>query len=189
MDNFIEVYDDVVPFPLQEKIKHLIFKSHIPLFYTDNITHQNGSTFTPGFGCNFITKEKHVEYSFGLAEPLYYLSNSLQFFIEEIIQARVFVHLPSPNPGPDDIHTDLKIPHWVCLYYINDSDGDTILFKDDKKTEIKRIKPKQGRIVFFDGFIPHCSSRPALNTRAVLNFDFKGYKFGEEKKNTYIYNK
>ena len=102
---------------------------------------------------------------------------------------RFFHQPPSIKPITLPPHTDQETPHLSCIYYINDSDGDTILFKDDKKTEIKRIKPKQGRIVFFDGFIPHCSSRPALNTRAVLNFDFKGYKFGEEKKNTYIYNK
>ena len=59
---------------------------------------------------------------------------------------------------------------------MNDSDGDTILFKDDKKTEIKRITPKKGRIVFFDGLIPHCSSPPTKNHRAIVNINFIGEK-------------
>jgi hypothetical protein len=58
-----------------------------------------------------------------------------------------------------------------------------LLYLDDNGEEIERITPKKGRIVFFEGSMYHCSSRPATKTRAILNFNFQGYKFGTEKEN------
>ena len=60
--------------------------------------------------------------------------------------------------------------------------GQTIYYVEEKN-EIKRVSPKKGRIVFFEGSMYHCSSRPETKTRAILNFNFQGYKFGKEKEN------
>jgi len=72
--------------------------------------------------------------------------------------------LSSNNP----IHIDEHIPHTSLLLYLNDSDGDTIYFKDGK--EFKRITPKRNRLVVAKGPVHHCSSNP-VNTelRYVLN--------------------
>ena len=86
------------------------------------------------------------------------------------------MHIPSLNQDKDIIHVDTITPHWVCLYYVCDSDGDTILYKDDYKTELKRITPKKNRIVFFEGSIPHCSTPPSNNHRIIINFNFIGEK-------------
>ena len=60
------------------------------------------------------------------------------------------------------------------LYYINDSDGDTIFF-NKKLKEIKRVKPKKNTAVLFDSNILHCGSNPIKsNMRGVINFIFKG---------------
>ena len=68
----------------------------------------------------------------------------------------------------------------VILYYVNDSDGDTVIYKEryigtDKPqtlTELKRIEPKRGRVVVFDGLHYHSSSNPRKNSyRCVINFD------------------
>jgi ectoine hydroxylase-related dioxygenase (phytanoyl-CoA dioxygenase family) len=68
----------------------------------------------------------------------------------------------------------------VCLYYVTDSDGDTIFF-DDNENEIKRVSPKKGRIAFFDGTINHCSSNPTKLHRSVINFDFIGEYLDKQK--------
>lgn len=77
------------------------------------------------------------------------------------------------------LHVDDCQQHWVAIYYINDVDGDTILYKDDEKTELCRISPKKGRIVLFDGTIPHTGSYPTLDSRAIINFNFLGEFYGK----------
>ena len=182
---FIEVYDDIVPKFIQDSIeKTLLVNSEIPLFYVDNVaTAVEERNFSPGFSnCFYLPKENKVEgFSPLFLEVLYRLGNAANVSIDYIYQARVFVQVPPQIPSPDDIHVDLDEEHYVCLYYINDTDGDTIIFDDDRK-EIQRITPKKGRIVFFDGSLEHCSSKPSKTTRAVINVDFWGSKFGEEER-------
>ena len=83
----------------------------------------------------------------------------------------------------DTPHIDLDIPHTVYLYYVNDCDGDTVLYNyksENGKEDIpyfedvkikKRITPKQCRVVVFDGMTWHSSTQPTKGTRTIINFD------------------
>lgn len=77
-------------------------------------------------------------------------------------------------------HRDFPFDHHVFLYYINDSDGDTIFF--DKEIDLnepqlkinRRITPEKGKCVLFDGAIYHTQSNPIKNaTRLNINIDVK----------------
>jgi len=70
-------------------------------------------------------------------------------------------------------HKDMNIDnHNSLLYYINDSDGDTLFFKDD--TIVKKVAPKKNRAVYFNSSIEHAGSNPIKSpTRIVINFIFK----------------
>jgi len=80
------------------------------------------------------------------------------------------------------IHDDARVNGYRSLiYYINDSDGDTIFF-NDKLKEIKRVSPKKGRAVIFDSQILHCGCNPIKQQkRAVINFIYK------ENENSILY--
>jgi len=75
-------------------------------------------------------------------------------------------------------HVDDEVPHWVVIYYVLDSDGDTFIFNETEiETDIisikKRISPKKGRIVIFDGKYLHAGMHPVIyNYRSVINFNF-----------------
>ena len=77
-------------------------------------------------------------------------------------------------------HIDMTTPHMVLLYYVNDSDGDTIIFhqkhssdQDPVLTVNKSISPKAGSAIMFDGLTYHSSSSPQYTEeRIVININF-----------------
>ena len=72
---------------------------------------------------------------------------------------------------PNTPHIDFSDPHMVLLYYVNDSSGPTI-FYNDKFEVIKKVEPKKGRIVLFDGETYHSSTPPQTNDyRCVININ------------------
>lgn len=79
-------------------------------------------------------------------------------------------------------HGDLDSNHngIVALYYLNDSDGNTIFFEDkDTRDEngdfiiAKEITPKRNSLAIFDAHTLHCNRPPmTTNSRWVINFLF-----------------
>ena len=187
-NQFIEVYDNLIPTDLSNYLENFILTdSQIPFQYIEDLTYPLSSPhrrYKPGICYNVINTNLYLQstiiptISFNI---LYRLGIHKNIIITTVPLARIFVDLPTPNPQPDfPPHTDSKVPHWVCLYYVNDSDGDTVFFDDDNN-EIKRVSPKKGRIAFFDGSILHCGTPSDTRSRAVINFNFTGEKLGEEK--------
>ena len=67
---------------------------------------------------------------------------------------RCFVSVPTrPRWNTTQSHTDPNIEHTVMIYYVNDADGDTILFNDHG--DIMKRVIKKGRVLMFDGSILH----------------------------------
>ena len=58
------------------------------------------------------------------------------------------------------------------MLYLNDSDGYTVIFDENKDIK-KKISPKKNRVVIFDGMSYHAGSHPCKsNTRMLLNINF-----------------
>ena len=97
---------------------------------------------------------------------------------------RAKVNVSSPHPPYQNYesqipHTDMKyddgkdIPHLVCLYYINDSDGPTYFFNENFEI-LDVVQPAIGRAIIFDGSRIHAASNPVLTPfRFVLNINFR----------------
>lgn len=97
---------------------------------------------------------------------------------------RTMLDVPHHNP-----HVDFYQPHQTALYYVNDSDGDTVIFNetfedltleqaakhaDEKKFTIKRrLSPKKGKMALVDGKYYHASMHPMKSSsRIVITFNF-----------------
>ena len=95
-----------------------------------------------------------------------------------VVQGRSFLQFPLSlkDKTPDTPHIDLEDQeHIVALYYVCDSDGDTIIYNERKESESytikQRVTPKQGRMVIFDGWLMHTAEQPLNNTRCVVNYN------------------
>jgi hypothetical protein len=170
---FIEIYDNIVPLEYQNYLYNLItgqvLGKPFSLFYSSALSPISN---TPDYGFN-NDFSNNPDYKEDILKVSYGLANYLNFNINTIFLQRVFLQTPSKKSYIPKFHIDLDHPHWVCLYYINDADGDTI-FYDDNLNEIKKISPKKGRIVFFDGSIKHSAGIPTNNERIVINICFNG---------------
>lgn len=103
--------------------------------------------------------------------------------LKEIIRIKTNLLTRGNSSEYHNVHIDQNYDHKVFLYYVNDSDGDTVFFdqfwsKDnfaslDTLTEQIRVAPKMGRGVVFDGLQYHTSTSPIQsNYRCVINVDF-----------------
>jgi len=142
--------------------------------------------------------------------------DKIEFKIEKIQRCYAAIHaIIRKDSKINTVHINQEIPHLVMIYYVNDCDGDTILY--DKSVEdipkknliypssteypslnIKhRITPKRGRILFFDGRTYHAPSTPTTGMRCIITLDLFGefedgsYKFPapkiETKKTNILY--
>jgi len=179
MGKFIKVYDNIIPPPLSEFVEESVIKSgEFPFNYKEKFQkyhpiHSPEASSLFGFGNTYIKEGEIQDKNLVVYNQiLYQASVKLNFIIKDIITARVWLTTPQEKNHITIPHRDLPYPHLVCLYYINDIDGDTLFFEDDKSTIFKKISPKKGRVVVFDGSIFHAPCIPTINPRAVINYNF-----------------
>ena len=185
----IEVFDDIIDKSLQEEIKSimLINCSEFPYYFLSDVTSGDlGNQGRPGFLHLFCDNFKENSEHFSMIRPIIdYTAGKLKLKLPQIIKSRAFLQVPLSlkDYTVDNAHIDDKRPHIVFLYYVTDGDGDTIIY--DKKWEKgiqnmnseetekllikKRVTPKQGRVVVFDGRYWHTAEQPRQNNRCVIN--------------------
>lgn len=192
----IYVIDDVISKGYQDLLEHELLNQNAPWHFQRDIALdvndpkaiQNIDGLTPGFSHIFFDVD-----SGGVRSPLYNLTLPLMFEAfgkigitpKMIVQGRSFMHVPLANRKEyDNIHVDYGRDHLVCLYYVNDTDGDTFIFdktfndvqpgSDFSKVQWnvkQRISPKKGRVVLFNGNQYHSSSGPTKDIRCIINYD------------------
>ena len=221
MTNLPIVLDNLIEEELQDQIEDAMFDC-LWTYHSDNSlgsksTEMNCRKFLSPFKYDvspaIITDILVNQKLFKLFNTILQKScNTINFNIEKIGRCYGSIHvIVRDEQRCDNIHINRNVPHLVMLYYVNDSDGDTILYdKTSKdipfyidypdehyKLNIQhRISPKRGRILFFDGRVYHSPSTPSKSTRCVITLDLFGefkdgsYKFPapiEDIKNNFIY--
>jgi hypothetical protein len=178
MEKVLEVHDDWCDSELFDLIEdYTLGKAMLEYRYVHDITVPYGDEsreYRPGFSSNIFPGKIGQEAERITSQIVTRFCKYRNIKLKQLFATRSFIHLPNGKESKKDfIHTDNEYPHYVILYYIADSEGDTYLFEDDEKTIIKQVTPKKGRLVFFDGSIKHCSSTPTNTTRAILNFNIQ----------------
>jgi hypothetical protein len=195
MDSKFLIIDDIVSLETQEKIKNTLLGDSFPWFYVDDVTISDEiSENTPAMKHYYRVDYKTNSQFYSLVEDIGDKGAELYGFdYTNVSQVRSFLQFPlNPNWRKvfvDKLHIDSTSDHLVVLYYVLNSDGDTIIVNkkmefeehipNDVPTDLKytdyevlhRITPKQGRAVIFNGKYYHTAEQPTNGIRCVINFN------------------
>ena len=203
MKNKVLVFDDIIDLEYQEKIKNVLIGEetfndyYFPWYFTQDVTNQKdkNSQKRSALTHQYVISEDDTN-TVGTIDSVFHdlfipLLNKACNKVDKqnisIIKGRSFLQLPINYKGKkeDTPHIDIIDSHFVMLYYVCDSDGDTIIYNEQKKSDNytvqKRITPKQGRVVLFDGNFYHTAEQPTDNVRCVVNYDLTSKLVLEKK--------
>ena len=187
----IKIFDNIISKKKQEELKNFLLGNNFPWYFVSDITLIGNKTQSrPGHSHVFYDNGKSNSH---LSDEIHIVSDKVNKKIKKnlsIQQARSFLQLPlnekliykDSKHREDTPHIDIHQPHTVFLYYVNDCDGDTVLYNYKSKykedvpvyEDVKithRVTPKQGRVLVFDGMTWHASTQPTKGPRCIINFD------------------
>jgi len=186
----VKIYDNIISKKEQEYLKNIFYSNEFPWFYTADVTSSilNKKQRRPAFSHIFM-KDGNINSNY--YDIVKKISDNVNKKIKKKLipyQVRSFLQLSLDKNlignSIDTPHIDMIEPHLVYLYYVNDCDGDTVIydyisngthtldipFYEDIKIK-KKITPKQGMVVIFDGMTWHTSTQPTRGNRCIINFD------------------
>jgi hypothetical protein len=188
----MEEIDNFLPLFYQDSILNTLLESNIDWRYVDGVAGTTSKVKTPKVK---MSKDQtafyHVAFRDGKPEShlfyalrpmIYALEDYLKRPLSDLSRIRVGLTKPSIYPGYHAPHVDFYARHKSLLYYVNDSDGDTVFYNEkfdgntdrDSFTVQKRVKPKKGKAVLFDGFHYHSSGIPEKTLRrVVININYR----------------
>ena len=210
-----KIIDNYLTKSYHQEIQELLTGSDFPWYYNENISYDFNISFdgdnptgTPifneyGFSHHFW--EYNTE-GVGLVDT-HYAAFIKPFLLQVmdtigcdmILRCRGDMSTWSPEEFIHPAHIDFNFPNASSIYYLHDTDGDSILYgKDSFDHDIKidqhqdgtlsqtiggktttleiqeRISPKANRLVMFDGNLLHTGSSPTQHkTRILLNSNFR----------------
>ena len=192
-DSEIIVIDNIIDLNYQEQIKSILlgeinYKDYeFPWYYTKDVTKSDSqdSQKRPAFTHGYVKLSGIVisEFHDIFLNLIKVCCHRLQMTTVDVIQGRSFLQLPltTKKGKVDTPHIDTDDKHFVMLYYVVDSDGDTIIYNEKVESEEYTIKksvtPKQGRVVLFDGGLYHTAEQPTKDTRCVVNYNLCGIMY------------
>jgi len=104
------------------------------------------------------------------------------------IRSRADMTVYNPEKYKHGIHIDIPLKHITCIFYINNSDGNTIIYDYNKTIIIKEIEPVENRLLIFDGNLPHTGHSPSKNKfRILINMNFFDEDSCDEWKKNELY--
>ena len=182
------VIENIIPTENQNLIEQKFLGANFPLFLNsrsvnlDEITAFSDPFTKDGFRLNhsFVHEGQLVSNDWGLIEPIAFALVQKIGLEPKIASCKL--NLTFPNPEFEELdhfpaHYDTTDRAVVAIYYVNDSDGDTLFFNEKNSDGIYTVSssytPKKGALVYFSESVLH-ANRPPIKSKArcVINFNF-----------------
>lgn len=148
--------------------------------YSNNITYgEDYKNIQNGFSFSFPNKSRQ----YFLYQYLIFKScEKINFKVKKVLRIRKRLTYPNKEKYniPYQPHIDYNFNHLVLLYYVNESDGDTYIYKEkcNKNPKnfsiLEKVNFKRGNVLIFNGKNYHASSLSSKNNRIVLNINLIG---------------
>lgn len=189
----VVIIDDAISLPLQNELERLCLSAEFPWFFHASSAYQKSDLEKYQFADSFFKNSvdtsmfTHLLYGVnGINSQYFELFKSVAEEIpcvQETTLSRYKLNLTQPDPRCTPIthsiaHVDLSnsIDYKTILYYINDSDGDTVIFNEvwphyNELTVKQRISPKKGRMIVFNGKQLHAGNNPSSGVRLTANIN------------------
>lgn len=183
-----KVIDDFLPRPYFEEIKNLLESHNFPWWYKKNIiypSYKDECLSNFGFD-NFAIndgEQNHKDFALMLSG---FLGQLLQVTgSSKVSKCRADMTLYSPEKYQHSPHVDMWEDHIACVFYVTDSDAETVLFEEkcysyeqyismdlSNLTVKTQVTPKENRLLFFDGHLLHTGHSPSeYRHRIIINTD------------------
>lgn len=195
MINEISIIDDIITKEEQDEMFEFVKTTNIEWTFEKNITGKYGNNDKKYYPANVLPKIRLKNH------PIDELITKIQFNVVEKLNLnfvenyRYKINWTKPldfEYNPTDLtHVDSYLQHIAMVYYVNDSSGDTYIYDNiegnnieviskythgeidfNKLNLIKKVEPKMGRVVVFDGSFHHHASYPKTGDRYIINFNF-----------------
>ena len=211
LDKEIYVIDDFIDAEYQKDIRNVLMgeyqykKEDFPWFYIEDVTASGDidSQHRRALAHEYVdyVEGKKVGKKLSIFHHLFLpmlkkVCRTMDIKNINVLQGRSFLQFPLnlKDRSVDTPHVDLfHREHLVVLYYVCDSEGDTIIYNErygggsyetdgnkitynakeklEAYTIKQRVTPKQGRIVLFDGSLYHTAEQPLNNIRCIVNYN------------------
>jgi hypothetical protein len=170
--------DNFLPTRYHSAMSDLVFSNYFPWFYLENSAFERRGDFDENHfsfsNSIYVDDVKSPHFDFFLP-MIYQIPLELAEDIEVI---RIRAGMQTKILGEvvvNDPHVDMESDHYTLLYYVNDSDGDTVFYKDSTASEvIMSNTPVANSAIIFDGNIYHASSHPTtVPARVAININYR----------------
>jgi hypothetical protein len=90
-----------------------------------------------------------------------------------VVRARADMTLYNPEKYRHELHTDYSYEHTTAIFYLNSSDGNTLLFDREGTNLLTEVEPIENRLLIFDGLLQHTGHSPSMHkSRVLINMNF-----------------
>ena len=192
MINSYYIFDDIIYSDEQNILESEILSANTNWLEHKNITGEFGGNMHESFPGNVIYWNSVTDLVLSIVSKIE--KNTVEILDMQFVKnIRRKINKTSPLNTLYDatklMHIDMGDDHIVIIYYINDSDGDTILFTNKKGNSaenikdnfssintddfqlLKRVSPKKGRVLVFNGNLYHYGEYPNKGNRFVINYN------------------
>jgi hypothetical protein len=175
-------FKNFLPTSLANELHDKVTSNEFPWYWLDDVTAnpeerkevKDRLPSQPGMHHTPYCENSGPSHFFGDFQFIYhYIIEAMDLDWKEWYLSRLRVGLNFPSFRKEHIlhnqpHVDFPesetVDHFTCLYYINDSDGPTVVFNEKEKSKLYTVKyqchPEKNKLFVFDGKHYHASSCP-----------------------------